>query len=80
MKLDSSGKTEENKGVLIIYTGGTIGCAKKYPENPESPLDVVSWDRFSSEISALPEMKKKMRIDAYEISPPFDSTNMTPDD
>jgi len=80
MKLDLSGKTEKNKGVLIIYTGGTMGCAKKHPENPESPLGVLSWECFSSEVSVLSALKDEMIVDGHEIYPPLDSTNMAPAD
>lgn len=65
--------------VLIIYTGGTIGCAHKDPKDPESPLDVVSWERFSSEVMVLQEMQKKMKIEGFELDPPLDSTNMAPE-
>ncbi|MFH0781534.1 MAG: asparaginase [Pseudomonadota bacterium] len=69
----------DNKGILIIYTGGTIGCAKKDPNNSESPLNVVSWKRFIAEVPQLAEMGEKFRIKEHEITPPLDSTNMSPE-
>lgn len=69
----------KNKGVLIIYTGGTIACARRDPANSESPLAVVSKDRFLSEVASIGLMQKKFTVDIHEVVPPLDSTDMKPE-
>lgn len=65
-----------NKGVLVIYTGGTIGCIPSDPSDKESPLVVADWDTFKSKVSALRQLPFK--VDAFSFDPPIDSTNMEP--
>ncbi|MEM6891330.1 MAG: asparaginase [Pseudomonadota bacterium] len=71
--------TTKNK-ILVLYTGGTIGCKRSDPDNPDSPLDVASWDEFSAGCKFLELEKKFYGIDAHEYDPPLDSTNMQPKD
>ncbi len=68
-----------NKGVLIIYTGGTIACARRDPNNSESPLAVVSKDRFVREVPSIGLMQQKFTVDIHEVVPPLDSTEMKPE-
>jgi L-asparaginase len=66
-----------NKGVLVIYTGGTIGSAPRDPD-PDSPRVVVSWNRF---VEGYPEIKalgEHFRIDNYSFPEPWDSCNAGP--
>jgi L-asparaginase len=66
-----------NKGVFVIYTGGTIGSVPKDPNDPESPQVVVSWDDF---IKLTPQLSEKFlgfRMDAYSTQP-LDSCNIGP--
>lgn len=67
-----------NKGVLVLYTGGTIGCFPSDPNDPDSPMIVANWDFFSDKVSALKQMKKEFPIGHYSFNPPIDSTNMEP--
>ena len=67
-----------NKGVLVLYTGGTIGCFPSDPNDPDSPMIVANWDFFSERVSALRQMKKEFPIGHYSFNPPIDSTNMEP--
>lgn len=68
----------ENKGVLVLYTGGTIGCVPSDPNDPESPLTVLPWEEFEQQVHALQLLKKKFPVDGYSFDPPIDSSNMEP--
>jgi len=70
---------QNNKGILIIYTGGTIGCIASDENDPESPLVVAPWDEFSEKVPALEILKKFFPIDAHSFKKPIDSTNMKPE-
>ncbi len=73
-----------NRGVLIIYTGGTIGMVPKDRDDPSSPLEPASLDRI---LDALPNYDKTesklyvndrwIRIGAYSWPMPIDSSNIT---
>lgn len=72
---------EENKGVLVIYTGGTIGSAPKDPEDPRSPQVVKPWPELAEAVPALSSMSPQaisFRIDAVAFESPLDSSNMGP--
>jgi L-asparaginase len=71
--------TKNDKGVMIIYTGGTIGCIPSDPNDPESPLVVAPWDEFSVQVPALQQLGKHFPIDAHSFKDPIDSTNMKPE-
>jgi len=73
-------KTEsKDKGVFIIYTGGTIGCVPSDPSDSESPLVVATWDEFSKKVPTLDLLKKDYPIDTHSFKKPIDSTNMKPE-
>jgi L-asparaginase len=40
-------------GVLVVYTGGTIGSMPRDPQDPKSPLVVVDWAEFRRRTSSL---------------------------
>lgn len=63
----------QNKKVLIIYTGGTIGMKKT--ENGYMPAPGF----FSEAIGAIPDMLREdfPAWELYEMSPLLDSSNMT---
>ena len=72
---------EENKGILVIYTGGTIGSAPQDPEDPRSPQVVKPWPELAEDVPALSSMSPQaisFRIDAVAFEEPLDSSNMGP--
>jgi L-asparaginase len=63
-------------GVLVIYTGGTIGSRPRDPDDPESPQLVVPWAELKAR---TPELERlPYRVDAYEGIEPLDSCNVAP--
>lgn len=68
--------SSKNKGVLVIYTGGTIGSLPKDPNNPESPLVVVPWEELVKRTPILMELD--FRIDNWSFPEPKDSCNIGP--
>jgi L-asparaginase len=65
----------DNKGVLVIYTGGTIGSKPRDPD-PDSPQVVVPWDEYKKMTQELERIP--FRVDAFEGIPPLDSCNVGP--
>ncbi len=65
----------ENKGVLIIYTGGTIGMVHKETKNPLSPLVPADWDQLAREVPALKQLPVKVEVHQMK---PIDSSDMFP--
>ncbi|WP_299154309.1 asparaginase domain-containing protein [uncultured Tateyamaria sp.] len=67
----------ENKGVLVIYTGGTIGSMPKDPNDTASPQVVVDWNDFLDRTSVLKEglgyrlgfAKLSVALDSCDIGP-----------
>ena len=72
-------KEMNNKGVFVIYTGGTIGSMPKDPNDPDSPQVVVDWDTFKDLTEPLKKSEKILgfRVDAYSTKP-LDSCNIGP--
>ena len=71
--------TTENKGVLVIYTGGTIGSMPKDPGDSASPQVVVEWDDF---LKRTPELNPKnlgYRLGFEKLSVALDSCNIGPE-
>lgn len=65
-----------NKGVLVIYTGGTIGSKPRDRDDPDSPQFVVGWNELKE---ATPELANlPFPIDCYEFAEPLDSCNVGP--
>jgi L-asparaginase len=74
-------------GVLVVYTGGTIGSIPRDPRDPRSPLIVVDWAEFKNRTSSLSERLADgsintryigFNIDAASLAP-LDSCNIGPD-
>jgi L-asparaginase len=64
-------------GVLVIYTGGTIGSRPRDPD-PDSPQVVVPWPVLERGTPELGELKKRgLHVDCEEIEP-LDSCNVGP--
>jgi L-asparaginase len=73
-----------DKGVLIIYTGGTIGSLPQDAEDPSSPLVPAPLETI---LQRLPNYKSNeqeifigsswIRIDTYSWELPIDSSNIT---
>lgn len=71
----------DNDGVLVIYSGGTIGSAPKDPEDPKSPQVVKPWPELATQIPSLSADTPdaiNFRIDAVAFETPLDSSNMGP--
>ncbi|MDR2680147.1 MAG: type I asparaginase [Tannerella sp.] len=63
----------DNRSVLLIYTGGTIGMI----ENPET--GVLENLKFKHLVHLMPELKRfNYNIATYQFSPPIDSSDMEP--
>lgn len=69
----------DTKGVLVIYTGGTIGSKPSQPDDPESPQVVVPWEEYERATPELELVNKRFPIDCYEGIPPLDSCNVGPE-
>jgi L-asparaginase len=72
---------KDNKGVLVVYTGGTIGSAPRDMEDPDSPQVVKKWDKLKASIPPLNETdihSINFRIDAVSFADPLDSANVGP--
>lgn len=63
-------------GVLVIYTGGTIGSKPRDPD-PDSPQVVVPWHEVLERTVELGRVG--YRVDAYEEIEPLDSCNVAPE-
>jgi len=66
-----------SKGVLVIYTGGTIGSKPRDPD-PDSPQVVVPWNELYEGTPQLRDMP--FRVDCFERHPALDSCNVSPKD
>src|ERR1044071_5655032 len=68
---------ETAKGVLVIYTGGTIGSKPRDPD-PDSPQIVVPWQELEKGTPELRTLKDAgLRVECEEIEP-LDSCNVGP--
>jgi len=65
-----------NKGVFVIYTGGTIGSRPRDPNDPDSPQTVVPWDELVRLTPALKGLD--FPIDGWSFPTPTDSSNIGP--
>lgn len=68
----------DNKGVLVIYTGGTIGSMPKDPGDEASPQVVVGWDKF---LELTPQLAPKtigFPIGFAQTTKILDSCNIGP--
>lgn len=69
--------SDRNKGVLVIYTGGTIGSMPRDPEDPDSPQYVVDWETFYNLTPAFKENKLGFKVEGHSIGD-LDSCNIGP--
>lgn len=65
-------------GVLLIYTGGTIGSMPKDPSDEASPQIVVDWDTFKKFTPELNLDKIGFNVDFVQTSDLLDSCNIGP--
>lgn len=65
-------------GVLVIYTGGTIGSKPRDPD-PDSPQIVVSWEELESGHPELLKLQERGLRIACEAIAPLDSCNVGPE-
>jgi L-asparaginase len=63
-------------GVLVIYTGGTIGSKPRDPD-PDSPQVVVPWEELRD--ATLTLAKRGLRVECEAITP-LDSCNVGPNE
>ncbi len=72
--------SKKNKGVLLIYTGGTIGSMPLDPEDEDSPQVVVDGPKFLHEtINQTPQFNAiPFSVDIENTSEFLDSCNMGP--
>lgn len=69
--------TATSNGVLVIYTGGTIGSRPRDPD-PDSPQVVVPWMELEKATPELQQLHRKgLRVECEEIEP-LDSCNVGP--
>jgi L-asparaginase len=70
----------ESRGVLVIYTGGTIGSKPRDPD-PDSPQVVVPWKELEDGTPELQALitKHGLRVECEEIKP-LDSCNVGPEE
>jgi L-asparaginase len=69
--------TETARGVLVIYTGGTIGSKPRDPD-PDSPQVVVPWGELKKGHTELGKLTENgLRLECEEIEP-LDSCNVGP--
>jgi L-asparaginase len=67
-----------NKGVLVIYTGGTIGSMPKDPADEASPQVVVGWDEFLAKTPQLHESVLGFPLGFQSTEKVLDSCNIGP--
>ena len=66
----------QQKGVLVIYTGGTIGSAPKDMADPDSPQVVKPWKDLKNASPKLGSLGYP--VDAISFQTPLDSCNVGP--
>jgi L-asparaginase len=65
-------------GVLVVYTGGTIGSMPRDPQDPKSPLMAVDWAEFRRRTSSLNPQLADGRINARYIGFNVDGASLEP--
>ena len=64
---------DKDSGVLLIYTGGTIGMKEDPQSGTLKPFD------FNALMEEVPELRKfATHIDSYTFNPPIDSSDVEP--
>lgn len=67
-----------HKGVLVIYTGGTIGSKPGHEGDPDSPQVVVPWDELYQKTAELKQIEEQFPVVAFEGIEALDSCNVEP--
>lgn len=70
------GGDRDESGVLVIYTGGTIGSRPNQLGDPESPQVVVPWEELRAGMPAIDGLG--FSVDCVSLSEPLDSCNVGP--
>jgi L-asparaginase len=79
-------QANRHHGVLVIYTGGTIGSMPRDPNDRDSPLVVVDWSEFRRRTNSLNEQLADgspnpryigFNVDGCSLRP-VDSSNIGP--
>lgn len=81
-------KHSEKSGVLLIYTGGTVGCVHKNPQDLSSPLcPLTDISGVLKRLTNYNARTKKIRFENHFVkvntlswTPPIDSSNINPHD
>jgi L-asparaginase len=75
------------RGVLLIYTGGTLGSLPEDPRDPLSPLVPAPLDKVMEMLPLYDPLAKQLllgeetiRLETYSWPEPVDSSNITPRD
>ena len=79
--------SNRGSGVLVVYTGGTIGSMPRDPQDPKTPLVVADWAGFRRRTSSLSPQLADGSVNARYIGfnvdgaslEPLDSCNIGPD-
>lgn len=69
---------KKNKGVLVIYTGGTIGSMPMDMNDLESPQIVVEWEKFKKLTPQIQEENIGFQVNCWPFEEPLDSCNVSP--
>src|ERR1043165_844741 len=68
---------KEPNGILVIYTGGTIGATPRDPDR-DRPQVVVPWEKLEQGTPELQILKSRgLRLECVELNP-LDSCNVGP--
>jgi L-asparaginase len=81
-------KHNEGNGVLLIYTGGTVGCVHKDPQDLSSPLCPLSdisgvlkrLTNYNARTKKIRFENRFVKVDTLSWTPPVDSSDISPED
>jgi len=69
-------KEQNNKKVLMLCTGGTIGMLPKDDKDPKSPLVPASWEKIRTSFPVMSDLP--FYVSAKEMDDLIDSSDMNP--
>jgi L-asparaginase len=78
-KKENKDNPKKNKGVLVIYTGGTIGSMRKDPKDPDSPQVVIDWEKYYELTPQIKEDYLGFRVEGHNFGN-LDSCNIGPNE
>lgn len=80
-------KSTAADGVLILYTGGTLGSLRKDSDDPHSPLEPAPLEAvlgyfpdYDPERREITLGRRRIRLGLETFDPPLDSSDIGPDD